>query len=236
MAVDADRLTDEDESPAIRKPNLKLWAGLTTLAFLIHIPMALFYAPEDVAQGAAQRIFYIHVPSAWIGFLAFGVVFVCSIALLATSKRKWDDIAAASAEVGVIFTLAVVLTGPIWAKASWGIWWTWDPKLTAVFILLCIYLSYLALRQYVDEPLRRARFCAVLGIVGFLDIPIIVMAVSWWRGEHPSSVMVKGGMPHKDLIVLMMGNLTFTLLFITLLKTRMYVNARKRAKQEEVAG
>ena len=235
MAVETDSPKDGSGERAIHKPNLKVWGGLTLLAFLIHIPLALFYAPEDEAQGAAQRIFYIHVPSAWIGFLAFGVVFVCSIALLASSKRKWDDVAAASAEVGVIFTLAVILTGPIWAKASWGIWWTWDPKLTAVFILLCIYLSYLALRGYVAEPLRRARFSAVLGIVGFLDIPIIVMAVSWWRGEHPSSVLVKGGMPHKDVLVLMMGNLTFTLLYITLLKTRMYVNALKRAKQEEIA-
>lgn len=235
MTVETDNPKDEDVARAIRKPNLKLWGGLTVLAMAIHIPLSLFFAPEDGAQGAAQRIFYIHVPSAWIGFLAFGVVFVSSIALLASSKRKWDDLASASAEVGVIFTLAVILTGPVWAKASWGIWWTWDPKLTAVFILLCIYLSYLALRSYVAEPLRRARFSAVLGIVGFLDIPIIVMAVSWWRGEHPSSVLVKGGMPRKDLLVLMMGNLTFTLLFITLLKTRMYVNALKRAKQEEMA-
>jgi heme exporter protein C len=230
-------IEEQTATPAptgVRKPNLKLWTWLTVAAFAVLLPAALFWAPEDEAQGAAQRIFYIHVPSAWIAFLAFGVVFVASIAVLSTSKRKWDDLAAASAEVGVIFTLAVVLSGPIWGKSSWGIWWTWDPKLTAVFILLCMYLSYLALRSYVAEPLRRARFSAVLGIVAFLDIPIIVMAVQWWRGQHPQSVLTKGGMPQRDLVVLMLGNLAFTFLYILLLKTRMYVNALKRARQEEI--
>lgn len=229
---------EEETEPTVaqvRKPNLKLWMGLTVAAFAVLLPLALLWAPEDVAQGAAQRIFYVHVPSAWIAFLAFGVVFVASIAVLASSRRKWDDLAAASAEVGVIFTLAVVLSGPIWGKSSWGIWWTWDPKLTAVFILLCMYLSYLALRSYVAEPLRRARFSAVLGIVAFLDIPIIVMAVQWWRGQHPQSVLTKGGMPSEDLITLMVGNVAFTLLYITLLKTRLYVNALRRARQEEMS-
>jgi heme exporter protein C len=220
---------------AVRKPNLKLWTGLTIASFAVLLPMALLWAPEDEAQGAAQRIFYIHVPSAWIGFLAFGVVFVASIAVLSTSKRKWDDLAAASAEVGVIFTLAVVLSGPIWGKSSWGIWWTWDPKLTAVFILLCMYLSYLALRSYVTEPLRRARFSAVLGIVAFLDIPIIVMAVQWWRGQHPESVMTGDGMESEMAITLMVGNVAFTFLFLLLLKTRMYINALKRARIEEMS-
>jgi heme exporter protein C len=200
--------------------------------------LSLIYAPEDPAQGAAQRIFYIHVPSAWIAFLAFGVVFVGSIAMLATSKRKWDDLAAASAEVGVVFTTGVILTGPIWGRASWGVFWVWDPKLTAVFILWLIYLSYLALRMYVTEPLRRARYCAVLGIVGFLDIPIIYMAVYWWRSQHPSAIVfTKNGpqMPGRDVMALMIGNLAFTLFYIFLLQGRRYVNALKREKQEAIA-
>lgn len=217
------------------KPNFKLWGGLAIASMLVLLPMALLWAPEDEAQGAAQRIFYIHVPSAWIAFLAFGVVFVASIAVLVTSKRKWDDLAAASAEVGVIFTTAVMVSGPIWGKSSWGIWWTWDPKLTAVFILFCMYLSYLALRSYVTEPLRRARFSAVLGIVAFLDIPIIVMAVQWWRGTHPESVMTGDGMEPEMMVTLMVGNVAFTLLYVLLLKTRRYVNALRRARMEEMA-
>lgn len=232
MAIEQNEAT---APAAITKPNLKLWGGLTVVSMAILLPMALLWAPEDAAQGAAQRIFYIHVPSAWIGFLAFGVVFVCSIAVLATSKRKWDDLAAASAEVGVIFTTAVMVSGPIWGKSSWGKWWDWDPKLTAVFILFCMYLSYLALRSYVTEPLRRARFCAVLGIVAFLDIPIIVMAVQWWRGLHPQAVVTGDGMEPEMMVTLMVGNIAFTFLYVFLLKTRKYVNALRRARMEEMS-
>ena len=119
----------------------KLWGVLTLVSMCVLMYMALVWAPEDDVQGAPQRIFYIHVPSAWIAFLAFGVVFVCSIAVLVTGKRKWDDRAVSSAEVGVVFTTAVLISGPLWAKPIWGVYWSWAPRLARSWVLWLMYLS-----------------------------------------------------------------------------------------------
>ena len=210
------------------------------IATLVSIPillyMALVFAPEDAKQGPAQRIFYIHVPSAWIGFLAFFVVFVASIAFLATGKRRWDDVASASAEVGVVFTTGVLVTGPLWGRSVWGVYWTWDPRLTSFLMLWLIYLSYLVLRGYVPEPARRARYSAVLGIVGFLDVPIVYLSVRWWRSEHPLQlVFQRGGLPSEMLIALMVGLATFTLLYLYLMTVRLRVGRLRQQAEEEVA-
>ncbi|GIU98787.1 MAG: hypothetical protein KatS3mg014_0403 [Actinomycetota bacterium] len=163
---------DTDEAARTRR----LWGLLAAISLTVLLAMAFWYAPEDANQGPVQRIFYIHVPSAWIGFLAFAVVFVASIAFLATGARRFDELAASSAEVGIVFTTAVLITGPLWGRPIWGIYWTWDPRLTSFLMLWLIYLSYLVLRGYVPEPIRRARFSAVLGIVGFLDVPIVYLS------------------------------------------------------------
>ena len=211
----------------------RLWGILTAISFPILLAMALFYAPEDLNQGAAQRIFYIHVPSAWIGFLAFFVVFAASIAFLRTGKRKWDDMAASSAEVGVIFTSGVLVTGPLWGRPVWGVYWTWDPRLTSFLMLWLIYLSYIVLRGYVPEPVRRAKFSAVLGIVGFLDVPIVYLSARWWRSEHPTQFVVESGdLPVQMLITLLVGVATFTFFYLYLLSVRRSV-ARLRAQSEE---
>src|SRR3989337_1671548 len=213
-------------------PRRKLWGALTIASLLLLLAMAFFYAPEDANQGAAQRIFYIHVPSAWIGFLAFFVVFVGSIAFLSTGKRSWDEVAAASAEIGVIFTSAVLITGPLWGRPVWGVYWTWDPRLTSFLMLWLIYLSYLVLRGYVPEPVRRAKFSAVLGIVGFLDVPIVYLSARWWRSEHPTQFVVESGdLPTQMLVTLLVGLATFTFLFLYLLSVRRSV-ARLRAQRE----
>ena len=210
----------------------RLWGILTAISFPILLAMALFYAPEDANQGPAQRIFYIHVPSAWIGFLAFFVVFVASVAFLRTGKRKWDDMAASSAEVGVIFTTGVLVTGPLWGRPVWGVYWTWDPRLTSFLMLWLIYLSYIVLRGYVPEPIRRAKFSAVLGIVGFLDVPIVYLSARWWRSEHPTQFVVESGdLPAQMLVTLLVGLAAFTFLFLYLLSVRRSV-ARLRAKRE----
>ncbi|HZD16983.1 MAG TPA: cytochrome c biogenesis protein CcsA [Actinomycetota bacterium] len=215
----------------------RLWGSLTLLGLLVLLTMAFWYAPEDANQGAAQRIFYIHVPSAWIGFLAFLVVFVASIRLLATGERKWDDLASSSAEVGVIFTTGVLVTGPLWGRPVWGVYWTWDPRLTSFLMLWLIYLSYLVLRGYVPEPARRARFSAVLGIVGFLDVPIVYLSARWWRSEHPTQFVVEGGdLPTRMLVTLIVGVVTFTFLYLYLLSVRRSVGRlRARAEEAEVA-
>ena len=211
----------------------RLWGILTAISFPILLAMAFFYAPEDANQGAAQRIFYIHVPSAWIGFLAFFVVFAASIAFLKSGRRKWDDMAASSAGIGVIFTTGVLITGPLWGRPVWGVYWTWDPRLTSFLMLWLIYLSYIVLRGYVPEPVRRAKFSAVLGIVGFLDVPIVYLSARWWRSEHPTQFVVESGdLPPEMLITLLVGVATFTFFYLYLLSVRRSV-ARLRAQSEE---
>jgi len=213
----------------------KLWGVLTLVSMAVLMYMALVWAPEDSVQGAPQRIFYIHVPSAWIAFLAFFVVFVCSIAVLVTGDRKWDDRAVSSAEVGVVFTTAVLISGPLWAKPIWGVYWSWDPRLTSSFILWLIYLSYLALRSYVPDPARRARFSAVLGIVGFVDVPIIYFSVRWWRALHPGYVIQPGkvDMPGSMVLTLMVGLLAFTFLYLFLLGLRLQNQRLQNANERK---
>jgi heme exporter protein C len=195
--------------------------------------LALFVAPQDAVQGPAQRIFYIHVPSAWIGFLAFFVVFAASIACLATGSRRWDDVAAASAAVGTVFTTGVLVTGPLWGRAVWGVYWTWDPRLTSFLLLWLIYVSYLVLRGYVSDPSRRARFSAVLGIVGFLDVPIVYLSVRWWRAEHPAQlIFTRGGLPGSMLAILMVGLAAFTLLYLYLMAVRLRVGRLEESPEE----
>ena len=228
--------TQDDVQVAPPSGRRRLFGILTLVLTPILLVMAMLYAPEDLAQGPAQRIFYIHVPSAWIGFLAFFVVFVSSIAFLATGKRKYDDTAAASAEVGVIFTTGVLITGPLWGRPVWGVYWTWDPRLTSFLMLWLIYLSYIVLRGYVPDPARRARFSAVLGIVGFFDVPIVYLSVRWWRSEHPLQlVFQRGGLPAEMLVTLLVGVATFTFMYLYLLSLRTRTGRLRERSDEEVA-
>jgi len=156
--------------------------------FLVLPPEASMAMVEPV-----QRIFYIHLPSAFISFLSFFVVCIASIAYLVTRRLSWDWVAVSAAETGVVFCAAVLVTGPLWAKPVWGIWWTWDARLTTTLILFLIYVGYLMLRTYVTESHRRALLAAVVGIIGFADVPIVYMANRWWRTQHPEPVIAGGG-------------------------------------------
>ena len=138
------------------------------LALGVSAVLSLVVAPPDAVQGEVQRIMYVHVPAAWLAYLSFFVVFVASIAYLRTKKTRWDRVAAASAEIGVLFTALAIVLGMLWGKPVWGTWWTWDPRLTTTAVLLLIYVSYLAIRRITDNPSRRARWAAVVGIVGFV--------------------------------------------------------------------
>src|SRR5438067_808016 len=178
------------------------------------------YAPTERTQGDVQRIFYLHLPLAWIAYLAYFIVFVCSALYLWRASPRWDLLAAAAAEVGVIFTTLVLITGSIWARP---IWWSWDARLTTTLVLWFIYLGYLMLRSYVAEERRAARYAAVLGVVGFLDVPIIHQSVTWWRTLHPEPVVLTSGgpaMPAKMLQTFGLSMLAFTLLFCWLLLER----------------
>jgi heme exporter protein C len=154
---------------------------------------ALIWAPTENTMGLVQRIFYFHVSSAWTGFVAFIMVFIGSVAYLRTRAPKWDWLSVASAEVGVAFFTIVLVTGPIWAKPVWGIWWTWDARLTSSFLLWVLFVSYLVLRSLVDEPSRRAMVSAVFGIFATLDIPLVYFSIWWFRTQHPQPVIGDGG-------------------------------------------
>src|SRR6266849_4039477 len=173
------------------KPN---WITTLIVAALIGIAgyAALFLAPTERTMGLIQRIFYFHVPSAWAGFVAFFITFIASVAYLLRRAPKWDWLAVSSAEVGVAFFTVVLVTGPIWAKPVWGIWWTWDARLTSTFVLWVLYLSYLLLRTLVTDAERRAVVSAVFGIFAFLDVPLVYMSIRWWRTQHPQPVIAGG--------------------------------------------
>jgi len=164
----------------------------TLLVMLGAIYMVFVYVPTDKVQGIVQRIFYFHVPLAIMTFLAFGTVAVASVLFLWRGTRTWDRVAHAAAEVGMLFCTLVLITGPIWARPVWGTWWTWDARLTTTLILWLIYAAYLMLRS-ISGGDQGARYAAVLGVVGAVDIPIINRSVYWWRTIHPAVLVTREG-------------------------------------------
>jgi heme exporter protein C len=166
---------------------------LAVVGIAAGLVMAFGVAPREVTQGNVQRIMYLHVPSVLTAYLAFGVVLVASIVYLWKRVDAADHVAHASAEVGVIFTGITIATGSIWGKPTWGTWWTWDARLTSVAILFVLYLGYLLLRRMMDDRERGARYAAVVGIIGALDIPLVHFSVSWWRTLHQPATMLKPG-------------------------------------------
>jgi heme exporter protein C len=199
----------------------KYLGAAAALAWGVALWVGFAVAPTDRLMGQVQRIMYIHVPAAWTGFLAFFLVFVMSIAYLIRRDPRMDHLAHAAAEVGVVFMSLAIVLGAIWGKPTWGVWWTWDPRLTSAAVLLTIYLGYLAMRSFTDEPDRRARLCAAIGIIGFLDVPLVYLSVLWWRTLHqaPSSPETIAG---PMLLALWLGVLAFTLMlaFFTTVRYR----------------
>ncbi|MGD0949553.1 MAG: cytochrome c biogenesis protein CcsA [Candidatus Binatia bacterium] len=167
------------------------WLTLVTMALAIF--MVFVYVPTDRFQGIVQRIFYFHVPLAMMSFAAFGLVAIASIFFLWQGSRFWDRLAHSCAEVGMVFCTLVLVTGPIWARPIWGTWWTWDARLTTTLILWLIYAAYLMLRTVSASGDQEARYAAVLGIVGAVDIPIINRSVYWWRTIHPAVLITREG-------------------------------------------
>lgn len=193
------------------------------VTFLAAIYTIFMYAEVEKTMGAVQKIFYMHVPSAWAAFLAFFVTFVFSILFLIKRKRIFDTYAYVSAEIGVVFTLIVLTTGPIWAKSSWNTWWAWEPRLTTTLILFFLFMAYLMVRQ-MDGPWdKKARLSAVFGIIGFADVPIVFFAIRWWQskfhpivfGDGPSQE--GGGISDTMLVALLVSIAAFTFLYAYLL-------------------
>ena len=158
---------------------------------------ALLYAPTESSMGAVQRVFYIHVPSALSAYLGFFTVLVGSVQYLRTRREKWDLLAASGAELGVLFSVVVLVTGPLWAQPIWGVWWKWEPRLTTMLITLTTYITYLIIRAYGDEGPQTRRLAAVFGVVAFANVPFVHYAVRLWAPEqqlHPQNVQLAPAM------------------------------------------
>jgi heme exporter protein C len=167
--------------------------GIAAIGLVIAAAYASFYiAPEESTMGVVQRIFYFHVGSAWAGMDAFLVCFICNLLYVFKRDQKYDAMAVSAAEVGLALMTVVLITGPIWAKPAWGIYWTWDARLTSTFVLWLLYVSYLLLRSLVEEPDRRALLSSLFGIFAFIDVPLVFGAIRWWRTQHPSPVIMGG--------------------------------------------
>lgn len=179
--------------------------------------MVFFWVPTEATQGVVQRIFYLHVPAAWVAFMAFGVVAFASAVYLWLKDDRADMVAVAAAEGGMIFTAIVLLTGPLWGKIAWGTYWTWEPRLTLTLLLFFIYLGYFMVRAATENEEKGKRFAAVVGIVGALDIPLIHVSVLWFRSLHPQPVVMKAEgptLPGNMLTTLLVSILAFTVLFV----------------------
>jgi heme exporter protein C len=184
-------------------------------------------------MGHLQKIMYVHVPAAWVAFAAFFVVFVYSILYLWKRQVKHDLLAASAAEVGTVFTALTIVLGSIWGKPTWGVWWTWDPRLTTTAILLLIFVGYVALRSFTDDDERRARWSAAVGILGFINVPIVYMSVQWWRTIHQvQSTPSKVDAPFA--YGLLVNTVAFSLVMVYCIAHRYFTARVERAIEQHV--
>jgi heme exporter protein C len=219
----------------IKKFPMWLHFALTLGGLVVTLYMIFLYAPEEMTMGEVQRIFYVHVSCAWTALLGFIIIFIASIIYLMKRSQLADELAHGTAEVGFIFCTCVLVTGPLWAKPAWGVWWTWDARLTLTFLLWLLYVSYLMLRSYLVNPGRAANLCAVVGIIGFVDVLIDYMAIRWWRTQHPQPVIMGGANSYLDpkmALTLAVSLSAFTLLFILLVRIRLRLAGMRRELSE----
>ncbi|NBI29540.1 cytochrome c biogenesis protein [Chengkuizengella marina] len=210
-----------------------IWILIILMSVALYL--VFIWSPIEKVMGNVQKIFYFHVGSAWVAFLAFGVVFVYSILFLMKRKRSYDMIAGISAEIGVLFTAIVLTTGPIWGRSAWNTWWTWEPRLTTTFILFFLYLAYIFIRRMDGAWEKKARLAAVFGIISFIDVPIVFMAIRWWNSKlHPivfgdAPNQSGGGIEGEMLVTLLFCLGVITLLYIVLLQKGIYIERTKLA-------
>ncbi len=208
-------------------------AGLLGLAGVY--VLALGFTPVEARQGLAQKIFYLHVPAAWCALLAFSLVGIASGLYLWLKDPRLDRFAAASAEVGVAFSAVMLTTGPIWAKPIWGTWWTWDARLTLTLFVFFLFIGYLALRAAVHDPAERARFSAVVGILGMLLVPFVHLSVYLFRTLHPQPIVLKPSapsLPPEMLTTLLISTVVFTLLYLGFVTARYGLVLADEAREE----
>ena len=218
---------------------LRISAPITGVLLFTNAILGLYITPPDKVQGNLARMLYIHPAVAWVAYLAFGVTTIGSLLYLwkATRSLRWDRIAFVSAEVGVLFTALTLITGSIWGRPAWGVWWTWDARLTSTAILLLLSLGYLALRGLPSSAETRAKRSAIVGIVSFIDVPIVHESVIWWRTLHQGPTVASLGMNSKIHGImawtLLLSFIAFTLLFVTLFLWR-YRLALQEAERDQI--
>ncbi len=205
----------------------RLTCGLvivTTILMVLNLYIIFVITPIVPEQHWAQKIFYLHVPIAWTGFLSYFIVMLAGILFLLKKDTFWDRVGLAAAEIGTLFVILVLITGPIWATPIWGKPWVWEPRLTTTLILFLIYVGYFMLRKFGGHPERVARYAAVLGILAFIDVPLIFYSVKFWAPQfqlHPQVEMVQ---QPKDILKPFLFSLTtFTFLYILMLRFRVRV-------------
>lgn len=218
----------------------KILGILSIVAFICGLGMVFFYAPREATMGEVQRIFYYHVSSAWVGFFGFFITALGGVLYLILGKRFWDIVALASAEVGLAFISMTLVTGMLWAKPAWGVYWTWEPRLTISAVQWLIYVAYVMLRGSVLSQEQEARYGAVYGIVAFITVPLSWFAIRWWRTIHPQVISSEGmAMTPKMIQTLFVSLGVFTLIYFTLLRQRIQLEfmqdklALKREKLQE---
>ncbi len=212
--------------------------ALSLILFLAAAAMVLFYAPTERMMGEVQRVFYFHVATAWVGMLGFCAAGVAGIAYLRTADLKWDRISLAAVEISLVFFFAAIVQGSVWARPSWGTWWTWDSRLTTAAIVEMVYLAYLLLRQGIDDPERRARFGAIYTLAGFVSVPLTFISIRLLRTIHPvliASGESTGGMNMTSEMVqtMVFSVITFSFIFVSLMARR--VQLGRLAEQVEQA-
>ena len=229
------------DSPSATAPSRRLdpVALLAALAVVAAYTRAIWFTPPERIQGYAQKILYVHAPAAWVAFLAFGLTALAGAGWLFLKDERLDRFAESSAEVGVVFTTAVLITGPLWGRPIWGTWWTWDARLTLTLFLWFVYVGYLVLRGAVAGRESRARASAVLGILGALLIPFIHLSVYLFRTLHPMPVVARPEgptMPPVMLTTFFLCFFAFTLLYVALVRARVAYAAERDALEDAAQG
>jgi heme exporter protein C len=207
--------------------------GLTGILLLAGLYLGLFVAPPDYQQGETVRIMFIHVPAAWMSMFIYVTMASAGAVGLAWNIRLAEVAASASAPIGASFTLLALVTGSLWGKPMWGTWWAWDARLTSELILFFLYIGIMALEASIDDPKRAARACAILALVGVVNIPIIHFSVEWWNTLHQPASVSKAGKPsiHLSILIpLLIMALAFTVYYVTVLLMRMRADILEREK------
>lgn len=218
---------------ALRGPRIRPYlTGASILTGAVALFMALVWAPADAVQGDVQRIMYVHVPAAWLAYLAFVVVFIASVAWLWARDPRADAIAVASAEIGVLFTGLALVLGSVWARPTWGVWWTWEPRLITTAVMFAMYLGYLLLRSLSTDFDRRATRAAVVGAVAVLNVPVVHLSVTWMNALHQLPSVLRPGPPALDsrmYTTLLVAVLAFTVLYAYLMVERVHLERSRQA-------